>query len=289
LPLPQFQLTCNDCDLPTSQGGPESCRSCYYEHVSPADDPFYRQTVVRLSYYCAILLVLVRPLFFARSPSSSLQQQLTQPYTCSQSYLIGLWFSLKTHASQIWQNAAPSQEHARPLSTAQQHHQHPTADRRSLYQRIVPSQLFQQGKPRASPLATPHLGASGSNKPGESPLHPQQQHQAAPPLQLPDGLTPDELNRAFQVVASAASALHPQATAPHLRRSVSHARDQSGQQAHGGHGKEEEEGGHGGHDAPNWSRAKSATVLLACTVLYAIIAGASSPSLSSCRSDATAC
>ncbi|GAA5929848.1 hypothetical protein JCM3775_006570 [Rhodotorula graminis] len=242
-----FQLTCNDCDLPTSQGGPESCRSCYYEHVSPADDPFYRQTVVRLSYYCAILLVL--------------------------SYLIGLWFSLKTHASQIWQNAAPSQEHARPLSTAHPHPQPATAaDRRSLYQRIVPSQLFQQGKHRASPLATPHLGPSGPNKPGESPHQLQQQPHAAPPLQLPDGLTPDELNRAFQVVASAASALHPQATAPHLRRSVSHARDQSGLHAHAGQGKDDEEAGHGGHDAPNWSRAKSATVLLACTVLYAVIA-----------------
>lgn len=30
----------------------------------------------------------------------------------------------------------------------------------------------------------------------------------------------------------------------------------------------------GGHDAPNWSRVKSASVLMGCTVLYAIIAGA---------------
>lgn len=29
----------------------------------------------------------------------------------------------------------------------------------------------------------------------------------------------------------------------------------------------------GGHDAPNWSRVKSASVLMGCTVLYAIIAG----------------
>jgi Ca2+:H+ antiporter len=29
---------------------------------------------------------------------------------------------------------------------------------------------------------------------------------------------------------------------------------------------------HGGHDAPNWSRAKSAIILLGATVLYAIIA-----------------
>lgn len=33
-------------------------------------------------------------------------------------------------------------------------------------------------------------------------------------------------------------------------------------------------GGHGGHDAPSWSRFVSASVLLACTALYAVIAGA---------------
>ena len=31
-------------------------------------------------------------------------------------------------------------------------------------------------------------------------------------------------------------------------------------------------GGHGGHDAPSWSRTTSASVLLGCTALYAIIA-----------------
>ena len=36
---------------------------------------------------------------------------------------------------------------------------------------------------------------------------------------------------------------------------------------------EEEDEEHGGHDSPNWSKAKSATVLLGCTVLYSIIAG----------------
>lgn len=55
----QFQLTCSGCD-PTSPRGTESCSTCYYEHVDPADDPFYKQTVKQLAYYCAILLVLVR-------------------------------------------------------------------------------------------------------------------------------------------------------------------------------------------------------------------------------------
>lgn len=38
---------------------------------------------------------------------------------------------------------------------------------------------------------------------------------------------------------------------------------------------EEAAGGHGGHDAPSWSRTVSASVLLGCTALYAIIAGKS--------------
>ena len=40
---------------------------------------------------------------------------------------------------------------------------------------------------------------------------------------------------------------------------------------------EHEAGGHGGHEAPSWSRTTSASVLLACTALYAIIAGKSRP------------
>lgn len=35
----------------------------------------------------------------------------------------------------------------------------------------------------------------------------------------------------------------------------------------------------GGHEGPSWDRKTSASVLLACTFLYAIIAGASSPLL----------
>lgn len=35
---------------------------------------------------------------------------------------------------------------------------------------------------------------------------------------------------------------------------------------------EADEGGHGGHDAPSWSRTTSASVLLACTAFYALIA-----------------
>ncbi|GEM10944.1 Ca2+:H+ antiporter [Rhodotorula toruloides] len=253
-----FQLTCTDCDPLSRKGGGASCSTCYYEHVSPADDPFYRTTVVQLSYYCAIILVL--------------------------SYLIGLWFSLKTHASQIWQNAQPTHEHgaARPLSSAQ----HASlAERRSIYQRLVPANLVQQVKRRPSamgksPLRMPLLAPAPLDLPPQTPglkpdgsapqSAPRQDHsqQQFDTVQLPHGLTADEFSRAFEIVASAAPALRPHAGGAPLHSASSHVREVSAPQQ----GKDGDAGAHGGHDAPNWSRTKSATVLLACTVLYAIIA-----------------
>ncbi|GAA6037558.1 hypothetical protein JCM8097_006112 [Rhodosporidiobolus ruineniae] len=241
-----FQLTCTGCEI-SPEGGlldnaAERCRTCYYEHVSPADDPFYKSTVRLLSYYCAIILVL--------------------------SYLIGLWFSLRTHASQIWQNAQPGAvEHGatRPLSGASQHHP-PLHERRSLYQRIVPSQLFQ---PRRRPSNLHRTGETPLQTPLITPLTPHppplpsapasHKHDSILPLDLPHGYSADEFNR---VLAAAGGA---------VPRATSHAREVSVQQQQQQAAHKEEEG-HGGHDAPNWSRAKSATVLMACTVLYAIIA-----------------
>lgn len=79
-------------------------------------------------------------------------------------------------------------------------------------------------------------------------------------------MSAEDFSRAIEVVASAGG-LRTQST-PVLQRQLSHVREQSAAT------KAEEAGGAGGHDAPNWSRTKSASVLMGCTVLYAIIAGA---------------
>ena len=53
-----FKLTCTGCPDRTS---PEdfSCQRCFYEHVDPVDDIFYKSSVQGLSYYCAAILALV--------------------------------------------------------------------------------------------------------------------------------------------------------------------------------------------------------------------------------------
>lgn len=80
------------------------------------------------------------------------------------------------------------------------------------------------------------------------------------PLQLADStvMTADDFTRAVAV-----------ATVSALRHQQTHG--QSSARARGS-GAEGEHAGDGGHDAPNWSRTTSASVLLACTALYAVIA-----------------
>lgn len=53
-----FQLTCTACPEADSTEN-FTCRRCFYEHVDPVDDEFYKTRVQALSFYCAALLVLV--------------------------------------------------------------------------------------------------------------------------------------------------------------------------------------------------------------------------------------
>jgi Ca2+:H+ antiporter len=83
------------------------------------------------------------------------------------------------------------------------------------------------------------------------------------PGQMPANMTAADFTRAVAVATvSALRHQHAQSHSP-ARPRVS------------GVDADEHGGGHGGHDAPSWSRAFSATVLLGCTFLYAVIAGAS--------------
>ncbi|KAJ3503728.1 hypothetical protein NLJ89_g8307 [Agrocybe chaxingu] len=271
-----FQLVCSGC--PSSPGRPGDapwiCDHCYYKHPDPVDDPFYQSTVKSLMYFCAAVLLF--------------------------SYLVGLWFSLRTHASQIWQNPQPL---LHPMDL-------PSHNRMSFYNKILhpgqssaPSTAFPQppslhrkqsnlntanstGASRTeTPLpregsgsssGTAHPSAGRYSAQGSPTFHRKvsyavsQQPSFVPVMEsvdhvvkntdlrsmrLPEQMTTDDFTRAVAV-----------ATVSALRHQQTHG------QASGklrGPGEQEATGG---HDAPSWSRTTSASVLLACTALYAIIA-----------------
>ncbi|KAI0250800.1 hypothetical protein BJV78DRAFT_1127473 [Lactifluus subvellereus] len=268
-----FQLVCEGCPDQTPPGGASwTCRHCSYQHPDPVHDPFYQSTVKELMYFCAAVLLF--------------------------SYLVGLWFSLRTHASQIWQN---------PQQLLHPHE----SGRMSLYHKIVPPSNLIPGvsKPssqRDASMARPRpsfVGADGVNagptsvatapqSDGFAPVDPSATASSSVPSNLqrvsypnppvsptPGSLVPilesvdhalkdtglrpaqlpsDDFTRAV-AVATVSALRHQQVQARRVR---------SGQLG----GDDEDPTGHGGHEAPSWSRAVSASVLLACTALYAVIA-----------------
>ncbi|KDQ62211.1 hypothetical protein JAAARDRAFT_65999 [Jaapia argillacea MUCL 33604] len=272
-----FQLICSGCpDSPSPSDAPWKCHHCYYEYPDPVKDPFYQSTVKTLMYFCAAVLLF--------------------------SYLIGLWFSLRTHASQIWQNPQQLLQLELPLPAGQ--------NRMSVYHRFVPPGLRDRESLRHKPSTIANRGSSAPSR-SETPMprtydqvpttpggHPSvhtileaqaetpsvpghisyaptnQDHGYTPifesvdqaiksatmqPIQLPESMSSDDFTRA--VAVATVSALRHQQT-----QSQSPARIRTS-------GVEVDEGAaHGGHDAPSWSRTTSASVLLACTALYSVIA-----------------
>ncbi|EKM79346.1 hypothetical protein AGABI1DRAFT_74303 [Agaricus bisporus var. burnettii JB137-S8] len=260
-----FQLICTGC--PSSPQSPKNapwiCDHCYYKHPDPVDDPFYQSTVKSLMYFCAAILLF--------------------------SYLVGLWFSLRTHASQIWQNP--------------QQLLHPSElpiHRLSLYNKSANLLNAQDGLSR-KPCGSMGQNPSCAGTPRETQSseagtirRPQDQHHPPPPLprrvsysapgqqpsfspvyesvdqavksaelgnvQLGGPMTRDDFTRAVTV-----------ATVSALRHQQQHPRRPSLYE-HDGALNAGAPGGHGGHDAPSWSRTTSASVLLGCTALYAVIA-----------------
>ncbi|KAF9072131.1 hypothetical protein BDP27DRAFT_1361201 [Rhodocollybia butyracea] len=309
-----FQLVCTGC--PPVGGGagtpnkPWICDQCYYQHPDPVHDPFYQSTVKSLMYFCAAVLIF--------------------------SYLIGLWFSLRTHASQIWQN--PQQLlHSNDLSGSIPMHRDLANMNRTHPAHPIPPHLESQsgwreessdaGREReepSSPLFQRRVisraegsagggsvspggpgsalnagssavgtaagagggsgsgigtGGSGAGSVGGGPYTPLMESvdQAVKNtslqlpetnLKLPETMTRDDFTRA--VAVATVSALRHQkytAAAAWVRTKSREDEGVEGMEVGVGDG-----GGHGGHDAPSWSRFTSASVLLGCTALYAIIA-----------------
>ncbi|KAI0086590.1 hypothetical protein BDY19DRAFT_894663 [Irpex rosettiformis] len=272
-----FQLICEGCPDGPIGRAPWTCKHCYYEHPDPVGDPFYQSTVKTLMFFCAAVLLF--------------------------SYLIGLWFSLRTHATQIWQNP---QQLMHPLDDpAQQQH------RVSIYQKLLPNTLNKipsiHRKPSTvnilegladsrsqTPLPRlydnlPTVNVSGPSQPSTSQGAPTPSQSgrrisyANPPVTNQATLTPllESVDHAIKDTGIQPLSLGPTLTPDDFTRAVAVATVSALRHQQQSHSParirtstevEAATGGHGGHEAPSWSRTTSASVLLGCTALYAAIA-----------------
>ncbi|KAH6695167.1 calcium permease [Plectosphaerella plurivora] len=278
------ELNCLDCsdynqgDV-SKLGDSRDCRRCYFSQSPALNDRFYLEAVRPFCYFCACLLFL--------------------------SYIVGLWFTLRTHAAVIWnadidekkQDEHPSQTSARPsthMSYAETTGASADIRESHLYKRILGQSLKQVGlrdelNRQASTVTsssyngtvgTPHLVPPKGGDPVRSGMH------------FPGLSDADNNTLAREVAEIAATA------ATYAARDVRLPRRTSGLPGSGAGTQNSrasgartvaavatpaiaevedplvaaQTGGHGGHDAPNWSRLKSAVILLSATVLYAIVA-----------------
>jgi Ca2+:H+ antiporter len=280
------ELTCQDCinfDRPGRGGGVlRDCRRCYFSQTPAINDRFYLEAVRPYCYLAATMLFM--------------------------SYIIGLWFTLRTHAAVIWNTDADEKKHddhvtphhtPRPLGNPSAADSTATDIRDSnLYKRILGQSLRQVGHQSRPDEQTRHSSNAAGSNAAKGTLHlvpPKPTtygtETIGPSISIP-GLTDAENNHlAHQVAEIAATAAtvaarnvqghrrgHPapiSTGAPHPPLSIS----PSGlgrTTVVPGHDEVPDQagtqaGGHG-HDAPNWSRLKSSVILMGATVLYAIIA-----------------
>lgn len=275
-----------DCvDIDSTVPTPErDCRRCYFSQRPALDDRFYIEAVRPYCWFAAVLLFL--------------------------SYIIGLWFTLRTHAAVIWNNesdekkvqeTALTSSQATELPAAARLHRQPTmmTDRHSevretqLYKRILGNSLREAG------LATPeeicrYDSMSDSQAPNGSTAT---VHQVPPKssagessrsVQI-DGFTEMQssslVREVAEMAATAATFAARDATRAIRKKSLAEqghsysAHKPSSSRPAAVHaitedptGGEALAAGAGGHDAPNWSRLKSAVILCGATVLYALIA-----------------
>ncbi|KUI53295.1 Low affinity vacuolar monovalent cation/H(+) antiporter [Cytospora mali] len=278
------ELNCVDCinqGHPTPGGGVRDCRRCYFSQTPALDERFYIEAVRPYCYMAALMLFL--------------------------SYVIGLWFTLRTHAAVIWNSEQDEKKHEEQRQAAMGGQSAPRSGYPSLaestgtdireshiYKRTLGQTLRQVGlQPSGSTagngtaITTPHIPppkngtiSSAMHIPGFS-----------------DAENSQLVHQIAEIATTAAAAAARDArsnmakgniaTTPHLPQGHSSGWETSmnthrptpirtstfpshddplGAEAQIGGGQA------GGHDAPNWSRQKSAVILMGATVLYAIIA-----------------
>lgn len=315
------ELNCHQCTH-TPHGGPDSdCRRCYFSQTPAVETRFYVEAVRPYTWFAAVLLFL--------------------------SYIIGLLFTLRTHAAVIWNNEPDEKKDAKMEQQAhriEERHgsvsatagatdhprDHLTRNATStsvthgniresqIYQRILNQSLKQAGINHKTGKKLD--GEEGSTKPDG------QTHHIVPPKSADgdsgstkgariQGLSAEDNRMLVQQVAEMAATAAAVATrdatkAPHKAAHMASTRASSSYRhasAKDGGSRERQglrtpnpetsslgevagtigdpaiatanavaTGAHeqasGGHDAPNWSRTKSAVILLTATVAYAIIA-----------------
>jgi Ca2+:H+ antiporter len=257
----------------------QDCRRCFFSQT-PAFDEFYKRAVKPYTWFASALLFI--------------------------SYIIGLLFTLRTHAATIWTEPDEKEKkvldmaasslsnsahlefpHSTVVRSATSHSRERAHIRDSqLYKRIVGQTLQEVGLGDSEGAPAPSRPGSKSDSNTPHVVPPKDGDQHSQHQFHVDGLTDDATQSLVRQITEIAATTTAIATrdvtrAPHrAARMVStpskpHVERPANTRTTTVAPEEPDTApGHtsGGHDAPNWSRQKSAAILLTATLAYAIIA-----------------
>ncbi|KAL8849297.1 MAG: hypothetical protein Q9221_005707 [Calogaya cf. arnoldii] len=290
------ELNCHSCSFSNHGEVDSDCRRCYFSQVPAIHDEFFIKAVRPYTWFAAVLLFL--------------------------SYIIGLWFTLRTHAAVIWNSEidekkpqhhpslngsinqpvsqgmnGPTRKHSSSIKSTVGRNEIRDSQ---LYKRILGQSLNQVGlgiresrpvsaatqAPQGQSPQTPYIVPPKSSDSGATAGDAASQQN----IHL-SGLSEEDnaqlVRQVAEMAATAATvAARDATTAPRKASHMSHTfahptptkhsappatafrdyEEAAVTEAAGGQAEA------GGHDAPNWSRMKSAVILLGATVLYAVIA-----------------
>ncbi|KAL4976526.1 Sodium/calcium exchanger protein-domain-containing protein [Aspergillus desertorum] len=275
------ELNCHACES-NMEPGSSDCRRCYFSQVPAINDGFFQKAVQPYSWIAAIFLFL--------------------------SYVIGLWFTLRTHAALIW--ATETDEKKAITLTQEQSTDDPSHEFFSAAHLSAPSgNTGARNSVRDSQLYKRILGQSlrdvgltenaGENDAKQSEPGPSRGNNTTPYL-VPRKEREDNqlafgeyagfsrqqnetiVRKVTEVAATAATVAArdiartrkfsgPRVLARPAGKTVSSKQVKAIQEDHDDVGLEQNHAA-GGHDAPNWSRTKSSVILLVATIFYAVIA-----------------
>ncbi|KAH7078037.1 Sodium/calcium exchanger protein-domain-containing protein [Paraphoma chrysanthemicola] len=274
------ELNCHQCVHHSNNVAERDCRRCYYSQTPALHDRFYNEAVRPYTWFAATLLFV--------------------------SYIIGLLFTLRTHAATIWTEPDEKEKKILEMSASSLSNSghfdfpHSSLVRQAtsqsvsrahirdsqLYKRIV-GQTLQEVGLSGHESNGPHYRPS-SKSDGKTPhVVPPRDGEGRTQHQFHvDGLTDDatqSLVRQITEIAATTTALATRdvTRAPHkaARMASTPSKANADRPANTrtttvAAEEPETAPGHtsGGHDAPNWSRQKSAAILLTATLAYAIIA-----------------
>ncbi|RMZ76061.1 hypothetical protein DV737_g5009, partial [Chaetothyriales sp. CBS 132003] len=271
------ELICKSCN-DSADDAVRDCRQCYFRQIPAINDEFYRVAVRPYCWVAAVLLFTT--------------------------YIIGLLFTLRTHAAIIWSTDADEKKPVAAAAAAA------AADVSSMDTRRASSAAATTGT-AATPASHNIHGAGGAYVPRDMIRESQLYKKILAPTLRQAGISGADADGLAEYAAAHTQTIDHAAKAdlPHVvaemaataatyaaRDAVQHPREAAYQATHTGRRQERPllpkpsatesaprpaaaaeapahaEAGHGGHDAPNWSRSKSAVILLTATLAYAIVA-----------------